>query len=1033
MSFFSVFFKTLPASVMLCSGLLAGCGGGGGSTSSPGTTPSATPAPVARIPANTLRLHFHRTQKDEAKWGVYAFEGPAKPSAKWIEDRFLFTQTDSFGGYVDIPLDSSKTVVKFLVTDGSGSKNCGNDQSLTIAANIATTGQEVWMMEGSCTISDKVLPITLANFSDAKALWLDKTTLAWPDVPATGSYKMVYAANGNISVDAAGVFSGSDGSYNLSIAAGGLSAAQQSKFPHLKSATALKLSDADAANARARLKGQVVIAQLDAAGKLIQASSIQSAAVLDDVYAASAANAKLGLTFNSNNVPTFKLWAPTAQSVKLNVYADATSASKTTVDMVEDAASGVWSYTAPNSAYTNVAYYTFTVNVLSRFADNKVVANEVTDPYSLSLNANSQRSFVANLASADLKPEGWDQHSIPALAHTADISLYELHIRDFSVSDSTVPSARRGKYLAFTEANSNGMKHLKKLQQAGLTHIHLLPTFDLATIDESNCISPTIPAAAADSEQQQAAIAAVSDKDCFNWGYDPYHYTAPEGSYASDANDGKVRVREFRSMVKSMHEAGLRVAMDVVYNHTNAAGQNNRSVLDKIVPGYYHRMNALGGTLTDSCCSDTATENAMMAKLMIDSASTWASQYQIDSFRFDLMGFHSIDTMNQLKADVAAAAGRPIYIYGEAWNFGAIQNDARFKQARQSNMAGSGIGSFNDRLRDAVRGGGCCDNGENTISQQGFINGVFYDKNATSTQSKDDLLRLSDLVRVGLAGTLKDYTFTDRTGASKKSSEIDYAGQAAGYNADPFETINYVEAHDNQTLFDINAYKLPQNTPIADRIRVQNMGTALMTLAQGIPFYHAGQEILRSKSLERDSYNAGDWFNLLDFSYQSNNFGVGLPSASHNQGNWPLMRPILSNGQIKPASSHITSALTYATEMMAIRKDSTLFRLRSGQDVANRLSFYNTGSNQVAGVVAMAINGQQPAVYPGAKYKSVVVLFNVDKVAQSVTIDALKGKTLSVHPIQQASTVDTLAKSATYNTANGAFTIPARTTVVFVE
>ncbi len=1032
MSFFSGFFKTLPASVMLCSGLLAGCGGDGATSS----TATPTPTPVASIPAKTLRMHFHRTQKDEAKWGAYAFEGPAKPSAVWIQDRFLFTQSDSFGGYVDIPLDTTKTTVKFLVTDGSGTKNCGSDQALPIASNIASTGQEVWILEGSCTISDKVLPITLANFADAKALWLDKATLAWPDVPSTGSYKMYYAANGNITVDAAGVFSGSDGSYNLSVAAGGLSAAQQSKFPHIKSATALKLSDADAANARARLKGQVVIAQLDSAGKLIQASSIQTAAALDDVYAASATNAKLGVTFDSNNVPTFKLWAPTAQSVKLNVYAnpaDATSAPKTTLDMVEDAASGVWSYTAPNSAYTNVAYYTYAVNGFSRFADNKVVANEITDPYSLSLNANSQRSFVANLASADLKPEAWDNHTIPALAHPADISLYELHIRDFSVSDSTVPSARRGKYLAFAETNSNGMKHLKKLQQAGLTHIHLLPTFDLATIDESNCISPTIPAAAADSDQQQAAIAAVADKDCFNWGYDPYHYTAPEGSYASDANDGRVRVREFRSMVKGMHEAGLRVAMDVVYNHTNASGQNNRSVLDKIVPGYYHRLNALGSGITDSCCADTASENAMMAKLMIDSVSTWASQYQVDSFRFDLMGFHSIDTMNKLKADVAAAAGRPIYIYGEAWNFGAIQNDARFKQARQSNMAGTGIGSFNDRLRDAVRGGGCCDNGENTISQQGLINGVFYDKNATSTQSKDDLLRLADMVRVGLSGTLKDYSFTDRTGSTKKSSEIDYFGQGAGYNADPFETINYVEAHDNQTLFDINAYKLPQSTPIAERLRAQNLGTAMMTLAQGVPFYHAGQEILRSKSLERDSFNAGDWFNLLDFSYQSNNFGVGLPSATNNQGNWPLMRPILTNSLIKPNSSQITNTLTYATEMMAIRKDTTLFRLRSGQDVASRLSFYNTGSNQVAGVIAMSINGQQPSAYDGAKYKNVVVLFNVDKVAQSVTIDALKGKTLSIHPIQQASTVDTLAKTATYSTANGAFTIPARTTVVFVE
>ncbi|MEN9865201.1 MAG: pullulanase-type alpha,6-glucosidase, partial [Pseudomonadota bacterium] len=416
MSLFSGLLKYLPASVVLCSSLLAGCSGGGSSTTG---TPSTTPA--ASIPAKTLRMHFHRIQKDEAAWGAYAFEGPVKPSAEWIKDRFMFTQSDSFGGYVDIPIDTSKTAVKFLVTDGNGTKNCASDQAVTLASNIATTGQEIWMLEGSCVISDKVLPVTVANLSDAKAMWLDKTTLVWPAVPTTGSYKLYYAANGNISVDANGVFTGSDGSYALTIVPGGLSSALQGKFPHLKSATTLKLTDADAANARSRLKGQVVLAQLDVGGKLIQATSIQSAGVLDDVYAANAANARLGVTFDSNNVPTFRLWAPTAQSVKLNVYLDATSANKTTLDMVEDAASGVWSYTAANSAYTNVAYYTYSVNVISRFADNKLVSNEVTDPYSLSLNANSRRSFVANLASSDLKPAGWDSHSIPALAHPADI------------------------------------------------------------------------------------------------------------------------------------------------------------------------------------------------------------------------------------------------------------------------------------------------------------------------------------------------------------------------------------------------------------------------------------------------------------------------------------------------------------------------------------------------------------------------------------------------------------------------------------
>jgi pullulanase/glycogen debranching enzyme len=183
------------------------------------------------------------------------------------------------------------------------------------------------------------------------------------------------------------------------------------------------------------------------------------------------------------------------------------------------------------------------VQVLSRWAGNTLVNNTVTDPYSLSLNANSQRSFVANLDSNALKPNGWEGHPPPKLAHPADISLYELHIRDFSISDNTVPAAHRGKYLAFTDAQSNGMRHLGDMQKAGLSHIHLLPAFDIASVNETGCSTPSIPSGAPNSTEQQAAVEAARGSDCFNWGYDPVHYTAPEGSFSSNANDGAVRVR----------------------------------------------------------------------------------------------------------------------------------------------------------------------------------------------------------------------------------------------------------------------------------------------------------------------------------------------------------------------------------------------------------------------------------------------------------------------------------------------------------
>ena len=277
---------------------------------------------------------------------------------------------------------------------------------------------------------------------------------------------------------------------------------------------------------------------------------------------------------------------------------------------------------------------------------------------------------------------------------------------------------------------------------------------------------------------------------------------------------------------------------------------------------------------------------------------------------------------------------------------------------------------------------------------------------------------------------MRDYSFTDRFGVVRKNADIDYFGQHAGFTASPQETINYVEAHDNQTLFDLNAYKLPQTTSRADRLRVQNLGAAINLLSQGIPFIHAGQEIMRSKSMDRDSYNAGDWFNKLDYTYQSNNFGVGLPMEGVNGSNWELMSPILANPLIKPTSADIVAARDYFVDLLQIRSDTSLFRLRTAQDVMQRVKFHNTGPQQVAGVIAMTIDGSG---YKHAKYKTVATFINVDKVARDVTVGELRSRILSIHKVQRNSNNDALAKTATYNRATGTFRIPPRTTVVFVE
>ena len=329
------------------------------------------------------------------------------------------------------------------------------------------------------------------------------------------------------------------------------------------------------------------------------------------------------------------------------------------------------------------------------------------------------------------------------------------------------PKTLRGTYLAFTEKESNGMKHLKALADAGLTHIHLLPTFDIASIneDKSTWVTPdyaALAAAAPDAETQRLAIADIKDQDGFNWGYDPFHYTTPEGSYATQP-DGTARLVEFRRMVQSLNEIGLRVVMDVVYNHTNASGQSAKSVLDKVVPGYYHRLNKEGGIERSTCCENTATEHAMMEKLMIDSLITWAKYYKVDGFRFDLMGHHMLSNMvavrqalDSLTLEKDGVDGKSIIIYGEGWDFGEVAKNALGVNATQLNLAGTGIGTFNDRLRDAARGGGPF----NPVRDQGFITGLATDPNTESANTASltaQLLQETSWIQLGLAGNLKTY------------------------------------------------------------------------------------------------------------------------------------------------------------------------------------------------------------------------------------------------------------------------------------
>lgn len=785
----------------------------------------------------------------------------------------------------------------------------------------------------------------------------------------------------------------------------------------------------------AALRGQLLVTERDAEGALLAATGVQIPGVLDDVYAG-AADATLGPTF-AGRTPSVALWAPTARTVALQLF-DSPTAQPKTVPMRRDDRTGVWS--ARGSHAWTGKYYRYQVQAWQPAAQQVVTAS-VTDPYSVALAADSTHSQLVDLNDPSLAPAGWRTLRKPAPVPAAKAQVSELSVRDFSIADDTVPAERRGTFLAFTDPKTAGMTHLKALGDAGVTHLHLLPAFDFATIPEKRadqrqpaCDLPALPP---DSEEQQKCVAAVAESDGYNWGYDPLHYTVPEGGYAVDPA-GAARTTEFRRMVAGVNDAGLRVVMDVVYNHTSAAGTDAKSVLDQVVPGYYHRLLEDGTVANSTCCANTAPEHAMMGKLVVDSLVTWARQYKVDGFRFDLMGHHPKanilavrKALDRLTVARDGVDGRSILLYGEGWNFGEVANDARFVQATQANMAGTGIGTFNDRLRDAVRGGGPFDANPRT---QGFASGLYTDPNGDAVngspaEQKARLLHAHDLIKVGLTGNLRGYRFTDSAGRQVTGAQVDYNGSPAGYTAAPGEAVTYVDAHDNEILYDALAYKLPQATAAVDRSRMQVLALGTVVLGQGTGFVTAGTERLRSKSLDRNSYNSGDWFNQIRWDCtRGNGFGAGLPPAPDNQDKWSYARPLLADAALVPGCAAIDTTDARYAELLKIRESSPVFGLGSADEVQRRLAFPLSGTAETPGVLTMTLDGR--GLDP--RWASVTVVFNGTPEAATQRLSGLRGADVTLHPVLRTS-ADPVLRTASFDATTGTFTVPARSVAVFVQ
>ena len=853
------------------------------------------------------------------------------------------------------------------------------------------------------------------DLSTTRAQWIDRQTVVWEPVPPGPLfYALEYSPDASLRIEHGRL----TGEHAIRMSpAGRLTGPRRPEFLHLAGRAAFRIEPSDRGHVGEALRSQLIATARAPDGRLIAATGVQLPGVLDDLYAA-AAREVLGPSW-ADGVPRLAVWAPTARTVQLSLYDTIAGAASTLVPMQRDDATGVWSVTGLPS--WRGKFYTYRVTVYAPSL-RRIVTNEVTDPYSICLSADSARSQLADLDDPMLAPPGWSELSKPPAVRLDQASIYELHVRDFSAADPCVPGPLQGTYAAFVLTSSAGMRALRALAVDGLTHVQLMPVFDFAAVPERRAdqVEPPRELAAlpADSPEQQARIAKVKRRDAYDWGYDPVHYTVPEGSYSTNP-DGWQRVIEFRAMVAALNGIGLRVVMDVVYSHSHAAGQHEGSVLDRIVPGYYQRLLDDGTVAAGTSCPGTAPEHLMMGKLVVDSVVTWARAYKIDGFRFDLMGFHPKanllavrDALHALTVPRDGVDGSSILLYGEGWNMGEVADDARFIQATRPNLTGTGIGTFNDRLRDAIRGGMPLDADPRT---QGFGSGLYTDSNESgangaSEAQRDRLLGYQDVIRAGLTGDLRHHLA---------------AGVVPGCSAEPGEAIAYADVHDNETLFDALTLKLPQRTTMTDRVRMQVLSLAIVLLSQGPAFLLAGSERLRSKSLDRNSYESGDWFNrLLWDSALGNGFGAGLPPAPDNGAYWRYDKPLLADPRLRPDAASIDAARERFGEFLRIRRSTRAFSLGSAAEIRHRVMF----PQSAPGVIAMHIDttGIDP------QWASVIVVFNASRWTCTHRAPSTAEGQATLHPVQQASS-DLVVRSSVCDTATGTLMIPPRTVAVFTQ
>ena len=645
----------------------------------------------------------------------------------------------------------------------------------------------------------------------------------------------------------------------------------------------------------------------------------------------------LGATWSAE-ATNFRLWAPTAAAVSVNLYSAGNDGEMLgSYEMTADV-NGTWVTTIEGDL--NGVYYTYSVT-------RKGETVEAVDPYARTTGVNGNRAMIVDLDSTD--PEGWENDAYVTQDNYTDAVIWELHVRDFSIDESSgVSEANRGNYLAFTELGttvpgtdiSTGVDYMREL---GINYVHLLPVYDINSVDETT--------------------------DGYNWGYDPKNYNVPEGSYSSDPYNGAVRVTEFKQMVQSLHEQGIGVIMDVVYNHVADAGQ---FCFNQIVPGYFSRVHDDGSYQSNSGCgNDTATERSMVSKYIVDSVLYWCEEYHIDGFRWDLVGLIDYETINAVM-EAVHEVNPDIIFYGEGWEMcswttkdeGEYASDPYSKKMtiqpndQMVNTEAGVFAFFNDTIRNVIHGGVF------TATDKGFVSGNISD---------------------GTYKTITDsYMGNSNWGSDNASVDT------------PLQTVNYASCHDNYTLFDnltidaMDATGLSAAEVKAQAARMNNLAAAYYITAQGVTFVHAGEEMLRSKpdaSMENgynhNSYSAGDAINSMK---------------------WSTL-----------ADSTVAEAHDYYQGLIAFRAAHPALRMTTEEEILGAMSTISTGNNDVIAILNKGGNGEEAEI---------LTIFNAEETAVEVALP--EGK-WNVYVTDQTAGTEILA------TVEGTVTVEAISTTILVK